>query len=255
MNIISRLVNLVYPSKCSFCGKLINFQKSGVNICSECMDKINFCAGRKRCQICGTPLSSPHYSLCQSCFRNTKSDICTYYNGITAAVEYDRNSKRGIINLKHARNLSSADTFSNLISAMVKNDFGSVAFDYVAAIPPRSQRMKEIGFDQSAALAKRTSKLLNVKYYPNLFKRIRQTSKQTELSSFERQQNLTGAFGLKGNGDNIRGKTILVIDDVTTTGATFNECARALKHSGAKAVYCAAIATTVKSNGDRNSFA
>lgn len=254
MNIISRLVNLVYPSKCSFCGKLINFQKSGINICSECMDKINFCAGRKRCKVCGTPLSSQHYSLCQSCFRNAKSDICTYYNGITAAVEYDQNSKSGIINLKHARNLSSVNTYSNLISAMVKNDFSSVRFDYVTAIPPRSQRMKEIGFDQSGALAKRTSKLLNVKYYPNLFKRIRQTSKQTELSSFERQQNLTGAFGLKGNGDNIRGKTILVIDDVTTTGATFNECARALKHSGAKAVYCAAIATTGKSTDDKDSF-
>ena len=73
---------------------------------------------------------------------------------------------------------------------MVKNDFGGVNFDYITAIPPRRQRMKEIGFDQSGALAKKTAKLLSVKYYPNLFKRIRQTSKQTDLSSFERQQNL-----------------------------------------------------------------
>ncbi len=162
--------------------------------------------------------------------------------------------KRGILNLKHARSLSSVNTFSNLITAMVKNDFGGVNFDYITAIPPRRQRMKEIGFDQSGALAKKTAKLLSVKYYPNLFKRIRQTSKQTDLSSFERQQNLNGAFGLKGNSDNIQGKTILVIDDVTTTGATFNECARVLKLSGAKAVYCAAIATTEKNNGDRDSF-
>lgn len=154
MNILSRLVNLVYPSKCSFCGKLISFQKSGINICSECMDKIKFCASRKRCKVCGTPLGNPRYRFCQSCFRKAKSNICTYYNGITAAVEYDRNSK----------------------------------------------------------------------------------------------------IGLKGNSDNIQGKTILVIDDVTTTGATFNECARVLKLSGAKAVYCAAIATTEKNNGDRDSF-
>ena len=245
MNILSRLVNLVYPSKCSFCGKLISFQKSGINICSECMDKIKFCASRKRCKVCGTPLGNPRYRFCQSCFRKAKSNICTYYNGITAAVEYDRNSKRGILNLKHARSLSSVNTFSNLITAMVKNDFGGVNFDYITAIPPRRQRMKEIGFDQSGALAKKTAKLLSVKYYPNLFKRIRQTSKQTDLSSFERQQNLN---------DNIQGKTILVIDDVTTTGATFNECARVLKLSGAKAVYCAAIATTEKNNGDRDSF-
>ena len=254
MNILSRLVNLVYPSKCSFCGKLISFQKSGINICSECMDKIKFCASRKRCKVCGTPLGNPRYRFCQSCFRKAKSNICTYYNGITAAVEYDRNSKRGILNLKHARSLSSVNTFSNLITAMVKNDFGGVNFDYITAIPPRRQRMKEIGFDQSGALAKKTAKLLSVKYYPNLFKRIRQTSKQTDLSSFERQQNLNGAVGLKGNSDNIQGKTILVIDDVTTTGATFNECARVLKLSGAKAVYCAAIATTEKNNGDRDSF-
>ena len=254
MNILSRLVNLVYPSKCSFCGKLISFQKSGINICSECMDKIKFCASRKRCKVCGTPLGNPRYRFCQSCFRKAKSNICTYYNGITAAVEYDRNSKRGILNLKHARSLSSVNTFSNLITAMVKNDFGGVNFDYITAIPPRRQRMKEIGFDQSGALAKKTAKLLSVKYYPNLFKRIRQTSKQTDLSSFETQQNLNGAFGLKGNSDNIQGKTIQVIDDVTTTGATFNECARVLKLSGAKAVYCAAIATTEKNNGDRDSF-
>lgn len=61
MNILSRLVNLVYPSKCSFCGKLISFQKSGINICSECMDKIKFCASRKRCKVCGTPLGNPRY--------------------------------------------------------------------------------------------------------------------------------------------------------------------------------------------------
>ena len=194
MNILSRLVNLVYPSKCSFCGKLISFQKSGINICSECMDKIKFCASRKRCKVCGTPLGNPRYRFCQSCFRKAKSNICTYYNGITAAVEYDRNSKRGILNLKHARSLSSVNTFSNLITAMVKNDFGGVNFDYITAIPPRRQRMKEIGFDQSGALAKKTAKLLSVKYYPNLFKRIRQTSKQTDLSSFERQQNLNGAL-------------------------------------------------------------
>lgn len=58
MNILSRLVNLVYPSKCSFCGKLISFQKSGINICSECMDKIKFCASRKRCKVCGTRLET-----------------------------------------------------------------------------------------------------------------------------------------------------------------------------------------------------
>ena len=162
--------------------------------------------------------------------------------------------KEEYFNLKHARSLSSVNTFSNLITAMVKNDFGGVNFDYITAIPPRRQRMKEIGFDQSGALAKKTAKLLSVKYYPIFLNESDKPVNKQNLSSFERQQNLNGAFGLKGNSDNIQGKTILVIDDVTTTGATFNECARVLKLSGAKAVYCAAIATTEKNNGDRDSF-
>ena len=85
---------------------------------------------------------------------------------------------------------------------------------------------------------------MNVKYVRKGLKRVRKTEKQTSLNQHLRQQNLAGAFEFVKSTDLVRNKTVLVIDDVTTTGATINECARALRAAGADKVYGATIATT-----------
>lgn len=244
MNFLDMIGYFFYPPCCVFCGDLMNFEKSGNYICESCMENADFLIKYNRCIKCGTNISIPKTTMCSSCNNYYHLKIPTYYDKITAPLVYDDTVKYGIIQYKRAKRLNSYTTFSNLISAMIEYDFSEITFDFITAVPPRKERMRSIGFDQSAALAKRISKNLKTKYISNTFLRLQNGQKQSDLKRQERFENLRNAFGLKINGNKVMGKTILIVDDISTTGATFVECARVLKNAGASAVYCACLART-----------
>jgi len=97
------------------------------------------------------------------------------------------------------------------------------------------------GYNQAALLAKTISRECNMEY-ADILKRIKDTKTQTRLSTEARRKNVYGAFMLKSG--EVEGKNVLLIDDVMTTGATINECARVLKQAGAKEVYSCVAAIT-----------
>lgn len=237
-------MHIIYPNVCAFCGEVMEFNKAGLYICSECMEKVDFCANKECCRICGTPLNNERYNRCDECYNKLRNKIPIYYERIASVCEYNENSKPGILRYKKSGIPAVMNTYAALIQGTVLSNFDGVEFDLVVAVPPRADRMKEIGFDQSHYLAKRTAKRMNVKYVRKGLKRVRKTEKQTSLNQHLRQQNLAGAFEFVKSTDLVRNKTVLVIDDVTTTGATIDECARALRAAGADKVYGATIATT-----------
>lgn len=244
MHIIDGILYCLFPNICGFCDELMPHSNTGVYICDECMQRVRFCVKEHCCKICGSPMPDTNYKICGSCFANKSAGVPVYYEAITAACVYDDKSSRGILRFKKGDCLGAAGTFAGLINAMVLENFKNVKFDLVAAVPPRHERMRSPGFDQCHVLAYKTAKLMGITYKKNMLKRVRRVQKQTSLGRSERQQNLSGAFALSIPSDDISDRTILVIDDVTTTGATMNECARVLKEGGAKAVYGAAIAVT-----------
>ncbi len=140
--------------------------------------------------------------------------------------------------------MGAADTFGNITAAGIRGRCPGTEFDFVTAVPPRKARLREIGFDQCDILAMKTAKALGVPYIKNAMKRVKETGKQTELSQEERRSNLRGTFALGIDPRKIRGKSLLVIDDVKTTGSTLEECASVLKEKGAAYVCGATIAAT-----------
>ncbi len=246
MNIINRTLSCLFPNICGFCDEIMPHSKTGVYICDECMERVRFCVKEHCCEICGSPMQDADHKICESCFANISAGAPVYYKAITAVCVYDDKSSRGILRFKAGGCLGTAETYAGLINAMVSENFKNVKFDLAAAVPPRHERMRSPGFDQCHLLAYKTAKLMGITYKKNMLKRVRRVQKQTSLGRSDRQQNLNGAFALRIPSDYISGRTILVIDDVTTTGATMNECARVLKGSGAKAVYGAAIAVTAE---------
>lgn len=252
MKIKDMIVHLLFPSKCAFCGNMIEYNKTGFQICEKCMDKLEFYSAAKRCSICGSPFAAdntklekyPDRLICRNCFAKSSKESKIYYNKSTFAVLYNDASKFGILGFKKSRNLNALKTFSKLISLMIYNDFSSINFDYVVAVPPRKSRMIKESFDQADLLAKSVAKLIKVKYSSKMFKRIRNTEKQTELCYSDRIENVSGAFGMRKSPKLVKNKTVLVIDDVSTTGSTLNETARVLKRAGASRVYIASIAKT-----------
>ena len=110
-------------------------------------------------------------------------------------------------------------------------------------VPLGKQRLRQRGYNQAALLAQPLAFELQLPYSTRILRRVRETKSQTELSFAERFENVRGAFMATSN--DILGKQILVIEDVTTSGSTINACADALMNAGTKAVFGLTLARPV----------
>jgi len=113
-------------------------------------------------------------------------------------------------------------------------DFGQAI---LAPVPLSNRKELERGFNQAGLLAEAVGKELNLEVLTGVLVKTKDTVSQTELKAEERKKNVKGSFDFIGEERLIKGKTILLVDDVMTTGSTLNECARVLKEAGAKAVW------------------
>ena len=113
--------------------------------------------------------------------------------------------------------------------------------DAIIPIPLYKDRLRQREFNQSALLAKYTAKKTGTSLLVNCLVKVNDTQPQVGLSSKERRQNVKNAFGVEQQ-ELIKGKNILLMDDVITTGATVRECSRVLKKAGAKDIYVLALA-------------
>jgi ComF family protein len=122
--------------------------------------------------------------------------------------------------------------------------WGEKAIDLLIPVPLHVKRLRDRGFNQALLLAKRWAKLENLSLDPFALLRTRWTEPQTSLSRNERKKNIKGAFAVK-EPESVRGERLLLVDDVYTTGATVNECARVLMNAGAEFVDVLTLARAV----------
>ena len=118
-------------------------------------------------------------------------------------------------------------------------------FDGVCWVPVSKKRRKSRGYDQSELLAKRVAKDLSLPTCAALQKHAERNPQSQLKDAALRQANASGAFSVRPDAD-VSGKTLLLIDDIVTTGATLSECCRMLRQAGAKHIYCAAFASPRK---------
>lgn len=134
-------------------------------------------------------------------------------------------------------------TFSRALGSIISGYPALEGFNVIIPVPLHIDRLRERGFNQSLLLARAVGKRHGVPVAPFLLKRTRSTEPQVNLSGKERKINVKGAFEVQGN---VRGRSILLIDDVYTTGATVSECSKVLRKSGAKEVCVLTLARTAE---------
>lgn len=117
-----------------------------------------------------------------------------------------------------------------------------IPFDMIVPVPLNPNRQRSRGYNQAALISKPLSKRLNIPCCPPALVRIKDTRSQVGLNAVQRRENMAGAF--RAEHDICKGKTVLLVDDIATTGSTLNECATALKQAGAERIYCYTIART-----------
>jgi len=113
--------------------------------------------------------------------------------------------------------------------------------DLIITIPLNQLKKAERGYNQSFYIAKGIGKILDISFSDRVVKRIKYTESQTTMTLNEREENISGAFKIR-NKNSVKGKSILLVDDVITTGATISECGKILLEAGATKIYAASVA-------------
>jgi len=153
--------------------------------------------------------------------------------------------RHALHSLKYYRNVALGDVLAKHLVRVVQKLSWQV--DLVAPVPLGRQRMKERGYNQAGLLAMPVAFMQNWRYSPQAVIRIRETRSQVGLSALERKENISGAF--QADPSRVSGKVILLMDDVTTTGATMVACSDALRKAGAKTVYALTLARALPHHG------
>lgn len=224
MKLIDRLLGLVYPNRCVACGKLLKAPA----LCSDCRQDVRLIK-RGSCPRCGGVRGK-----CDCDTRNLAFD------GFTAPFAYDGAVRWGLLNMKFYRRPDAAQYFGWVLAEKISREYAGIKFDGVCFVPMSDSGLKERGYNQAALLAGRVSELLDIPLIPNALYKVGDTSVQHRLGMAQRFENVKGAY-LAGIG--VENKCILLIDDIRTTGATLHECAKVLKKSGARSVFCAVVAS------------
>jgi ComF family protein len=159
----------------------------------------------------------------------------------TFVFEKDKELQHTIHSLKYNNKFQVGIFLGKILAAKIQSNRPNWKIDLIIPIPLHQLKKAERGYNQSYYIAKGMSKFLNVPCSDRIVKRKKYTESQTTMTLTERQENISDAFKIR-NKNVVNGKTILLIDDVITTGATVSECGTVLLKSGAKKIYSASIA-------------
>lgn len=224
------LADLIYPSSiyCICCGGPIH-ETVPYSICPECMKKIKWAKGRT-CVKCGKPLQSWYYpDTCIDCTMNRHF----FEKGFTCA-SYGEIEKKIIYDLKYNEKSYLGSKIAELMADKLKNSM--IRPDCILPVPLHKAKLLARGYNQAELIGLNLSKLTYIKYRKDILSRIKNTEPMNKLSFQERKNNLKNAFFVE-KPEEIRNKSILLVDDVYTTGSTGDECSKVLLSSGAKRVW------------------
>ena len=215
------ILDLLFPSRCALCDTVISYDEC---ICKDCISKIEY--HENYCKRCG-------FSECE-CDNNPNYDLA-----LSLGV-YDGVLKNGILRLKTEMSGEMCRFFADWVKA--QKEIKTV--DAVTFVPMTRQRLKVCGFNHSKALAQYVSRAIKKPLISDILVKTNDYTHH-KLSEIERREQVKNAYDTVNEKD-LLGKTVLLVDDIMTTGATLNKCAGLLKKSGAKSVICACVAKVDK---------
>ena len=223
-----QILDFFLPRLCVFCGEVVG-EQAQVAVCPACHETIDWVAG-PLCPVCGRVYSASEGDdhLCGPC----QTDPPPFARARAAAIyEEEGPSGQAIKRFKYSRRLDLLPVMQHWLRRPLCLELAQAA-DLIAAVPLHPQRLKNRGFNQALLLAQAFPE---AHLKRELLTRVRHTRPQTHLNPKQRRDNVKGAFTVP-RPDLVRGKNILLIDDVFTTGATVRECARVLRRAGARRV-------------------
>ena len=213
MGFISSLLDLLFPPKCVFCGKLVAGADSG--FCEKCAVTLPFT-------------------------KNGGGQSGDFFDTCISPLYYKDNVRKSILRFKFKGTEGNADTYAIILADCIKQHLAG-KYDMISWVPLSKDREKTRGYDQAMLLALGVALRLDDVAVETLKKPQRVPAQSSLTGKAERRANISGAYTVADE-ELIHDRKILLIDDVVTTGATLSECARILLTAGAESVVCAALA-------------
>jgi len=237
-NVVKALLDLLFPPLCLGCRGAVG----QAGFCAACWSALTFLDG-PGCACCGLPfaVALEGETFCAGCLAKPPA-----FDKARAILAYDDNSRSAILALKHADRLDLVPGFSRWLSRTGRSLLEDC--DMIVPVPLHRFRLWRRRYNQSAELARRLAGDWKRNYDPFALIRARATASQGAMSGAKaRRRNVLGAFKVPDPAK-VQGKRVLLLDDVLTTGATVEACARALKRAGAEQVHVLVLARVVKAS-------
>jgi ComF family protein len=240
----------VFPADCRICGQPLT-NVSRLPVCEACVAAILPIAG-PTCEACGEALAQTNpwekLTLCGVC----QEELPPYQKAVAYGA-YDGELRELIHLLKYDQVHPAASVLGDMLALAI----GKVPLSQkvlVVPVPLHRSKRRQRGFNQAELIAHAALKTMHDKGFQlaaNVLERVKPTVSQIGLTRHQRQENLRGAFKVP-HLSKVSGRDILLVDDVMTTGTTAAECARVLRRAGAKHVWVATVARTLKNNAGQN---
>ncbi len=231
-SVFQGVADVFFPARCQGCNQPTGPQSA--LLCNSCRARLSPLVS-PLCPCCGTTFTSGADHLCGACLGKTFA-----FSRARSLFSYKDPLRSLLVRLKFGRDLSVLETLAALARQAEAEQVVHVP-DCLIPVPLHKKRLQRRGFNQALLLAKACFPAWQAALCPDLLCRHRATVPQTELSGQARRNNLKNSFSLR-EVRLIRGRTVLLVDDVYTTGSTLHECARVLVRAGADRVEAFTVA-------------
>ena len=230
-----KAADLLYPPVCAGCGK------PNYRFCPACLQSV-YIIQYPFCAFCGKT-TIENQPVCADC-----GDIPVHFTAAAAWAAYGGSLREAIHALKYKNDMGLGDYFASYLVEILSGK--NWHFDLIIPVPLSAQRKKERTYNQSALLSRPIARYLQLEHSVSALKRTKDTGTQVKRNRADRNLSLKDAFS--GNPAKLKGRSVLLVDDIITTGATINHCSEALLQAGAVRVYAVSLAKTFRDVVDRD---
>lgn len=227
------ILDILFPRRCPVCGEIT--EPAGSLICPSCFRELSFVKS-PTCKKCGKEIASETMEYCEDCISHRH--IFEY--GV-ALLNYNETARTSMAQIKYKNKREYLDFYGEALATRYEKQIRRMQVDVIVPVPVHRSRRRRRGFNQAELLAEVMGERLGLPVEADTLVRTKKTLPQKELSAGDRLRNLSGAFRVGNISADIR--SVLLVDDIYTTGSTIEACARVLKKAGVEHVYFAVICT------------